>query len=516
MKLSTFHKQRGDEVLFCKGEDKTLIGKSFDRIYINSLFTFEWKKTQKSIKFAYKLSSNKNIIYLGGIAATLLTDFIKSEEPEINVVSGLLNIPGKLNIPNDEKIDTLPPDYSILDQITYKYPTDDAYFSYATRGCGMNCSFCAVQKLEPIYVDYVCIKEQINNVIKQCGTKRNLMLMDNNVLKSPQLSKIVDDIVSLGFGKGAKYVNPKTNKLVKRHVDFNQGLDANFLTQDKANLLAKLELNPVRIAFDHIQQKEKYIKAIRTCFNAGLRSFSNYLLYNSDEASWKGQQYKADSPADLYTRLKINVDLKESLQKELDEAGIKEKVQIYSFPMRYIPLVDTERGYIGTYWNKKHLRAIQVFLTPTQGKGVSSHTFFNASFGATLDEFLLNLDMPENIMVRRGSYIKKVSDSKPNADRRYENYLFNQNLLNEWLALQNKLSGNNLWNSFVEKYVSCNIFNIDIFKTIDCELQKEMYLYYLTPRIIAKNIPLLDNNNRNFINKTIIQGKKYLSLLISI
>ena len=32
-------------------------------------------------------------------------------------------------------IEDLIPDYSILEQIDYKYPVSDAYFTYASRGC---------------------------------------------------------------------------------------------------------------------------------------------------------------------------------------------------------------------------------------------------------------------------------------------------------------------------------------------------------------------------------------------
>ena len=44
-------------------------------------------------------------------------------------------------------IEDLIPDYSILDQISYKYPVRDAYFAYASRGCIRKCHFSALPKL---------------------------------------------------------------------------------------------------------------------------------------------------------------------------------------------------------------------------------------------------------------------------------------------------------------------------------------------------------------------------------
>ena len=517
MKIATFHKSSNDSVTFSKGERKDLHLKKWDRIYTNSLFTFEWPATKKMVDLALKLTKERSSIYLGGIAATLLSEEIKNEYPDINIVKGLLNSPGKLHLPNDESIDTLPPDYSILDQISYKYPTNDAYFSYATRGCGMNCSFCAVQKLEPIYENYICIKSQIDNVIKQCGEKRNLMLMDNNVLKSPMLEKIVQDIIDLGFGKGAKCKSKKSKKMVKRHVDFNQGLDANFLTKEKANLLAKLELNPVRIAFDHIQQKDKYLNAIKTCFEAGLFSFSNYLLYNTNNASWKGHSYGADTPEDLYNRLKINVELCEQMNLQLKSMNITEKVYIYSFPMRFIPLTDMKRGYIGDNWNKKALRAIQVFITPTQGKGVSSKTFFKASFGKNLEEYKIALYTPENILVRRGGlkFTKSELSDPIKKQKKIKKYEFNKSLVNEWNNMVKVLQEQNLWEPFVNTYIRNNIFTFDIYLTITTDIEKQAFLYFITNKYYKKHINSLPKDEQLFINSFLSQKASFLNQYLS-
>ena len=51
-----------------------------------------------------------------------------------------------------------------------------------TRGCPRNCSFCAVPRLEPEYKNYIGLKHQIQQVDKQFGPRKDLLLMDNNVL----------------------------------------------------------------------------------------------------------------------------------------------------------------------------------------------------------------------------------------------------------------------------------------------------------------------------------------------
>lgn len=82
--------------------------------------------------------------------------------------------------------------------------------------------------------------------------------MDNNILASSKLSEIVDDLVSLGFernNKSYKKIQGKRVVYQTRRVDFNQGIDARLLTEDKMAQLARLEIQPLRIAFDHADEE---------------------------------------------------------------------------------------------------------------------------------------------------------------------------------------------------------------------------------------------------------------------
>ena len=183
-----------------------------------------------------------------------------------------------------------------------------------------------------------------------------------------------------------KHHKPGLGRL--RIVDFNQGLDARLFTPEKARLMGQIAIRPVRIAFDDIRTEKKYCAAIRMCKDAGMRNFSNYLLYN----------FK-DYPDDLYKRLKINVDLCDELH-----------VSIYSFPMKFHPIRKTaemdedyshNRDYIGVHWNRKYIRAIQAILNSTKGKIGRGTSFFYKAFGSTLDEYHKLLEMPETMIIYR-------------------------------------------------------------------------------------------------------------------
>src|SRR5258706_8685898 len=85
-------------------------------------------------------------------------------------------------------IDNLPLDYSILDEIDYQYPTGSAYFTFMTKGCTRKCAFCSVPILEPTYKPKIETKDKFADIKSVYGDQQHLLLMDNNVLASPQFA----------------------------------------------------------------------------------------------------------------------------------------------------------------------------------------------------------------------------------------------------------------------------------------------------------------------------------------
>ena len=379
---------------------------------------------------------------------------------------GVLSTPGEIDIDDNQIIDELPLDYSILDEIDYEYPMSNAYYGYTSRGCIRKCPFCAVSTLEPTFVPYIPLTERINGIIERYGEQRDLLLMDNNILASPNFEQIIHEIIACGFGRGSRFVQPNTfdksfqnlsdgindrayrkkcfreiirlyeklkgkstdafvvyramddfhirdiatvtkenllriyevlKPIYKRHfkpvprqryVDFNQGVDARLFNETNVRLLASIAIRPLRIAFDDLKSRAAYENALRLSVKAGIKDFSNYLLYN----------FK-DTPEELYIRLRINVDLCDELN-----------VSIYSFPMKYHPIhgdnnseidYSHNRDYIGKHWNRKYIRAIQAILNSTKGKVGKGTSFFEEAFGRDLVEFKELLEMPEVFILYR-------------------------------------------------------------------------------------------------------------------
>jgi len=434
----------------------------WDRIYVTTLFTFYWKITIKAIEDAKGLIKDLSELKVGGVLATLLKDELE-EETGIKPITGLLDQPGMLD-PKLKKaqniiIDNLPLDYSILDEIEYIYPTGSAYFTFMTKGCTRTCSFCSVPILEPVYKDKIATKDKFKEIKKLYGEQRHLLLMDNNVLASPKFPEIIQEIKDMGFAKGATFIEPnqlniavrnlkkgindkayqkrifyllkafidkrvkgeamhnvysiydkydlikketvtKSNILSahkelkpiyeeyrdkapkRRYVDFNQGTDARYVTDEIMKLISEIPIRPLRIAFDYWGMKKQYEKAVCLAAKYGIKRLSNYLLFN----------FK-DKPEHLYRRIELNIELSEKLG-----------IHIYSFPMKYIPLFGEDakhRQFIGKFWKKKFIRAIQSISNVTRGIVPPGRSFFERAYGETLEEFFEILYMPETYIIYR-------------------------------------------------------------------------------------------------------------------
>ena len=502
----------------------------WDRVFVTTLFTFYWKTTIETIEFAKLLVKKPEDLMVGGVLASIQPKEIE-EATGIKPHIGILKA-GDLDKGDTQIIDELPLDYSILDEIEYKYPMTNAYYSYTTRGCIRHCAFCAVPILEPIYNSYIPLKERIERIRELYGEQQNMLLMDNNVLASENLPQIIQDIIDCGFERGAKFTQPdllaiairnlrnnvndrayirKTHSLIMafydrlkgeesyqvykilskyhilkflmtrkdalleayeeikdiyakhfrptpkiRYVDFNQGVDARLFNEKNVELLSRIAIRPLRIAFDDIRTRPAYEKAIRLSAAAGLNDFSNYLLYNFN-----------DKPVELYQRMKINVDLCEELN-----------VSIYSFPMKYHPLRkkdgDAEdfshnRDYIGKYWNRKYIRAVQAILNSTKGKIGRGHSFFCEAFGKDEDEYMDLLEMPETFIIYR--FFFKWLDNKKSIG------IGTNHWRNAWNECKASVSEER-WNDVCE-VIHANVFNATILNDFDEPVIKRLLRYYI-------------------------------------
>ena len=415
MKLATYHKIREDLVQFTKigfgnGHNlKSLLQLTWDRVYVTTLFSFEWKRTAAAIDLAIQLAGGQSErVFVGGIAASLMHEDFQNEPrwAGVRFIKGLLSGPPALALQLSSKdldfgaddlegspIDELTPDYAILGNIKYTYPVRDAYFGYASRGCVRKCRFCGVPKLEGAQREMPPLAQLINGIDAAHGPKKDLVLMDNNITASRRYQEVIAEIRDHGFHKGATLARDG-KRPVKRRVDFNQGVDARILAKSSMFLreMASICISPLRIAFDHLGVRKVYEIAIRMAADNEITSLSNYMLYNF-----------MDSPRDLYERMRINIALNQELN-----------IRIWSFPMRYQPVTLKDRSHVGINWNRYFLRSFQIMLQATHGVVSGNPSFFMRAYGENKNVFEWLLSQPHAFIFHRDHY--ETGEGQPLSD----------------------------------------------------------------------------------------------------
>ncbi len=157
------------------------------------------------------------------------------------------------------EMDHIQPDYSIYPHI----PSDVAY-GFLTRGCPNKCKWCVVPRKEGRIVPYM----DVDDIAIEGRTK--LVLMDNNILAA------------------GDYAKEQLQKIIDRgyRVDFNQALDARLVTDDFAQLLAKvkwLDKNRIRFGCDTWNQIKRCENAIEMIKGYGFKGeFFLYTMLNDD------------------------------------------------------------------------------------------------------------------------------------------------------------------------------------------------------------------------------------------
>lgn len=458
MKIASYHRGKKDYVEFYKGKAPYTTIINFDRVYITTLFTFYYGLTMDTVQH-YLNHMHKENVYIGGISATLLAEKYKKELKIDNVITGQLTNSSLIGYRDSVNIDELPLDYDILDDIHYKYPAGDNIFIYTTRGCLRGCKFCAVSKLEPKFEDTNHIVNQIEAIRKKYGDKRNVFIMDNNVLYSRELKKVIQDLNSIGYVSNTpNYIEPNYFAImlekIKRRKENNNKYDKQieelmeylnkFKNRVKSEKLCKRydeilnyinnKKNKIK-AFDEVKKEtveilEKYRFKQRlqryVDFNQGLdarlltkdkmRIMSNIaikpfrLAYDGikykkaykrafNNAYFHGVKYFSNYM--LYNYKDSPYDLWKRLYNTIVLYQNKPDLQGFSFPMKYAPIDMTNREYIGKKWNKKYLSAINVILNVTKGVVAKEKDFFYEAFGSNKKEFIEILTMPNQFIKNR-------------------------------------------------------------------------------------------------------------------
>jgi len=183
-------------------------------------------------------------------------------------------------------IDSMKPDYSI-------YPECDYAVGYLTRGCSNNCPWCYVPKKE----GGMRADSMWRELVREDSNK--LVLMDNNILACEYGLRQLADLS----------VNGKDIL-----VDFNQGLAARLVTEEVADMLARINwLQYIRFSCDSKAQLPAIDRVVEMLSKRGIKSYRIfvYLLVRKDlsEADYRVQHLKRHKGIVIYAQAERNKPL---------------------------------------------------------------------------------------------------------------------------------------------------------------------------------------------------------------
>lgn len=149
------------------------------------------------------------------------------------------------------------------EEVEHQYPDYGLYgvknraFGHLTRGCPRGCPFCIVKA-----------KEGQTHSVAELGEfwrgQREIVLLDPNITASKDCAKHFDSLIRS-----------------KANINFSQGLDVRFMTEDLADQLNQMNTKMIHFAWDNYEfETYEKLKKIRPLLNKCERNVRVYVLTN--------------------------------------------------------------------------------------------------------------------------------------------------------------------------------------------------------------------------------------------
>lgn len=197
MKLSAWHKNNGDDVMWY---DDGAHG-HMDKVYMSKVFSFSPD---------YDNFVDSDEIIRGGSGYCIKT------------VDGIETYDKSIDKTLPEEIEHVYPDYSIYGDVT-----SNTAYGFLTRGCPRQCPFCHVSSKEG------CRSYKVADLDEFWHGQKELELLDPNILACKDWKDLMEQVIDS-----------------KCKVNFNQGLDIRFMTEEKAEHINRIRPKAIHFAWD--------------------------------------------------------------------------------------------------------------------------------------------------------------------------------------------------------------------------------------------------------------------------
>lgn len=226
MKISAYHKAKGDDVEWCVPLFH------YDIVYVSKVFGSEYTTMDMTVINADK------IVYGGTGFAIKVVDG-KEEYEKTN--DGTL----------PHEIEHIYPDYDLYPELT-----KDKAFGFLTRGCPNGCPFCVVTKKEGRE------SHKVADLSEWWNGQKEIILLDPNLLACKQHIELLEQLANSGA-----------------YVDFTQGLDARFITEKNLDVISKIKIKTIHFAFDFMKFEKQIIKGLELAKQRLNLKDSNSIVY---------------------------------------------------------------------------------------------------------------------------------------------------------------------------------------------------------------------------------------------
>ena len=206
MKISAWHKGIGDTVEWYE----PMFSGHFDKVYLSKVFSF-------TPDFDYPIDAD--IVERGGTGYC------------ISLVNGKEVFDQSKNKNLPYAIEHIYPDYSIYPELT-----KDTAYGFLTRGCPRGCDFCIVEKKEGR------CSVKVADLSEFWHGQKKIVLCDPNILACKDWKDLLQQCIDSGA-----------------EIDFNQGLDIRLMTEEKAEMIAKMKIKEIHFAWDRYEDKDKVL-----------------------------------------------------------------------------------------------------------------------------------------------------------------------------------------------------------------------------------------------------------------
>jgi hypothetical protein len=250
MLLSSFHKARGDEVVFTRSPYRQMDEPEYDAVYGSAIFDYSADRVAR-------LAAEFPGAIIGGTGSGKENDQRQVE----HIVGGYRDL-----------------DYSL-------YPGFDASIGFSQRGCRFKCAFCVVPWKEGAPV----ATGSIADIWRGPGHKKWIHLLDNDVFGQP---------------KPAWKARLRELREGDFRVCFNQGINIRVVTDEIAEELATVQyrddgfkVRRLYTAWDNIGDEALFFRGVDRLERAGIpaRHLMAYMLVGFDpDETWERIHHRFD------------------------------------------------------------------------------------------------------------------------------------------------------------------------------------------------------------------------------